>query len=83
MMIRRRLAPAVVLVLALAVPLTGCSSKLRWTAKQMCEAHGGTYNAQSQSCSYVAMQRTAKQNCEAHGGVYWPQEQYCEVEAGR
>lgn len=79
----RRLAPAVVFALVLAVPLAGCSSKLRWTAKQMCEAHGGKYTAQTQTCDYTAMQRTAKQNCEAHGGVYWPQEQYCEVEAGR
>jgi len=83
-MISRRFAPAVVLALVLAVPLVGCaSSKVRLTAKQMCEGHGGTYSAQTQSCSYAAAQRTAKQNCEAQGGVYWPAEQYCEFEAGR
>ncbi len=70
------------LALALAVPAAGCAgkTKVRRTAKQMCEAHGGQYNAQTQQCSYVAQQRSARQNCEQQGGVYWPQEQYCDFE---
>jgi hypothetical protein len=70
------------LALALAVPAAGCASKtkVRRSAKQMCEAHGGQYNAQTQQCSYVAQQRSAQQTCQQQGGVYWPQEQYCEFE---
>jgi hypothetical protein len=79
----RHLFTATMFAAALILPLTGCSSKLRMTAKQMCEASGGTYSAQGQHCDYTAQRRAAKQTCEAHGGVYWPQEQYCEIEAGR
>jgi len=82
-MLSRRLLPAAVVVVAVMLPLSGCASKVRMTAKQMCEAHGGTYSAQAQSCDYTAQRRAAKQICEAHGGVYWPAEQYCEIEAGR
>ena len=39
-----------------------------------------SYNAQTQMCSYQAVQRSARQNCEQQGGVYWPAEQYCEFE---
>jgi hypothetical protein len=79
---RRKTVAMIALTLALAVPLAGCAgkTKVRRTAKQMCEAHGGQYNAQTQQCSYVAQQRTARQNCESQGGVYWPAEQYCDFE---
>jgi hypothetical protein len=79
----RRSVFTVTVVAALAFSLAGCSTKFRMTAKQMCEAHGGTYSAQKQTCDYTAQQRTARQNCEAHGGVYWPEQQFCEFEAGR
>ena len=82
MLTHRLLAPTM-LAVALLLPLTGCGSKFRMTAKQMCEAHGGTYSAQGQRCDYTAQRRTAKQSCEAQGGVYWPAEQFCEFEAGR
>jgi uncharacterized protein YceK len=82
-MMSRRLLPPAVVVVAAMLTLSGCGSKLRMTAKQMCEAHGGTYSAQGQTCDYTAQRRAAKQICEAHGGVYWPAEQYCELEAGR
>jgi hypothetical protein len=80
---RRHLLHATVLAVVLVFPLTGCAGKFKMTAKQMCEAHGGTYNAQGQHCDYTAKRITAKQSCEAQGGVYWPAEQYCEFEAGR
>jgi hypothetical protein len=82
-MSRRRACAALLFAALLILPLSGCGSKFRMTAKQMCEAHGGVYTAAGQTCDYTAQRRTAKQNCEAHGGVYWPQEQYCEFEAGR
>jgi hypothetical protein len=75
---------AMTLVMALVFPLAGCAStgkaKVKRSAKQLCEAHSGTYNAQTQQCSYRAVTSSAKQTCEAQGGVYWPQEQYCEME---
>ena len=82
-MSRRHVFAATMVAAALTLTLTGCGTKLRMTGKQMCEAHGGKYTVQSQTCDYTAMRRTAKQNCEAHGGVYWPEQQYCEIEAGR
>jgi hypothetical protein len=82
-MSRRDILALTLLASAATLPLAGCSTKLRMTAKQMCEAHGGTYSAQGQTCDYTAQRRAAKQTCEAHGGVYWPEEQYCEIEAGR
>jgi hypothetical protein len=82
-MSRRSALTATVVTVTLALSLTGCSSKFRMTAKQMCEAHGGVYSAQKQTCDYTAQQRTARQTCEAHGGVYWPEQQFCEFEAGR
>ena len=78
-----RMFAVAVVAAALMLPLSGCSTKLRMSAKQMCEAHGGTYTAQGQVCDYTAQRRAAKQTCEASGGVYWPEEQYCEIEAGR
>ena len=44
----------------------------------MCQAHGGTYNASTQSCSYAAATRTAKQVCEDQTGYYDPAAQICE-----
>jgi hypothetical protein len=47
----------------------------------MCEAHGGTYNAQTQQCVHTAPKTvSAQQACQQQGGVYWPQEQYCDFE---
>lgn len=79
---RARAVVATFVALAFVFPLAGCAgkTKVKRTAKQSCEAHGGSYNAQTQMCSYQAVQRSARQNCEQQGGVYWPQEQYCEFE---
>ena len=79
---RGKVVAATILAMALVLPLAGCAgkTKIRKSARQMCEAHGGTYNAQTQQCSYQAVQRAARQSCEQQGGVYWPEEQYCEFE---
>jgi hypothetical protein len=73
---------AMTVAMALVFPLAGCAgkAKVKRSAKQLCEAHSGTYNAQTQQCSYRAVTSSAKQTCEAQGGVYWPQEQFCEME---
>jgi len=73
---------AMTLAMTLVFPLAGCAgkAKVKRSAKQLCEAHSGTYNAQTQQCSYRAVTSSAKQTCEAQGGVYWPEEQYCEME---
>ena len=79
---RGKAVTATFMAIALMFPLAGCAAKtkVKRTAKQSCEAHGGSYNAQTQMCSYQAVQRSARQNCEQQGGVYWPAEQYCEFE---
>ena len=79
-----RVFAAVVIATALTGSLSGCAgkSKVRLSAKQMCEAHGGKYSAQGQTCDYTVQRRDAKLTCEQQGGVYWPAEQFCEIEAG-
>jgi hypothetical protein len=76
---RSRMFASMALVMTLAFLVAGCAgaSKVRIGAKQMCEAHSGTYNAQTQQCSYQAVQRSARESCEYYGGMYLPEEQYC------
>jgi hypothetical protein len=49
------------------------------SSAKMCQAHGGTYNASAQTCSYTQSTRSAKQNCEMQGGYYDQAAQMCEV----
>jgi hypothetical protein len=58
------------LAVALAVSLSGCGIKL--SGKVMCEAHAGTYNAQSKQCTYPPQPqaRSATQICQAQGGQW-------------
>ena len=74
-----RLAAGVVLAVALALPLSACAGKVRMSSATMCQAHGGTYNASAQTCSYTQSTRSAKQNCEMQGGYYDQAAQMCEV----
>ena len=69
------------LLLGLALPLASCASagKVRMSSSKMCQAHGGTYDATTQSCSYTQSTRTAKQTCEQHGGYYDTAAQVCEI----
>jgi len=67
------------IMLATALAATGCAGKLRITSSKMCLAHGGTYNASAQTCSYPASTRSVKQTCEMQGGYYDPAAQVCEV----
>jgi hypothetical protein len=62
--------------------LAGCagtSGKFRLSAKTMCEAHGGTYNATAQHCTYTAQSRPIRQSCQAQGGYYDDAAQFCEM----
>jgi hypothetical protein len=62
--------------------LTGCagkSGKVRVSGKTMCEAHGGTYNATAQHCTYTAKPRSVSQSCQAQGGYYDTAAQFCEM----
>jgi hypothetical protein len=67
-----------VMTLTATVAVTGCASKVRMSSAKMCQAHGGTYNASTQSCSYTASTRTAKQVCEEQTGYYDVAAQICE-----
>ena len=80
----RRESAAVVGVLMVALlGLSGCTTKggkLRLSSKTMCEAHGGTYNATAQHCTYSAAQpRPVSQSCQAQGGYYDSAAQFCEM----
>jgi len=66
-----------VMTLTAAVAVTGCAGKVQMSSAKMCKAHGGTYNASSQSCAYTAQTRTAKQTCEEHDGYFDPAAQIC------
>lgn len=68
-----------VLALALTVPLAGCAGKVRLSSQKMCEAHGGTYNAQAKQCTHSTQPVSAKQICERQGGYYDPDADYCEM----
>lgn len=72
-----RLVVGITLVAALAT--TGCGGKFKLSASTMCTAHGGTYNASSQTCSYTASTRSAKQICEQQRGSWDSVAQMCEM----
>ena len=66
----------VVITLAASLVMVGCAGK-EMSGVKMCEAHGGTYNASAQSCSYTKPMMTAKQICENHTGYWDPAAQIC------
>jgi hypothetical protein len=76
-MTNRGLIVGITLVAALAA--SGCATKVRMASSKMCTAHGGTYNASTQMCTYKAQTLSAKQACEAQGGTFMA-DQNCEVE---
>lgn len=78
-----RVLAGVALMVGLSLSLGACSGKLRLSSKRMCEAHGGTYSAQQQHCTYTQKTLSAKAVCEQQGGYYLPAEQYCEIETGQ
>ena len=49
------------------------------SGKVMCEAHGGTYNATTQQCSYKAQARPMHQSCLEQGGTWDTAAGVCEV----
>ena len=69
-----------VLVMAMTASLAmaGCAGKVRLSSAKMCQAHGGTYNTTTQTCSQGPAARNAKQICEEQGGYYEPAMQICE-----
>lgn len=73
----------IALIVGLSLALVACGGKLRLSSKRMCEAHGGTYSAQQQHCTYTQKTLSAKTICEQQGGYYLPAEQYCEIETGQ
>jgi hypothetical protein len=79
-MTRTKIA-AGMLVLGLALPLASCASTgtVRMTSSKMCQAHGGTYDAAKQTCSYTQTTRTASQTCVQSGGYYDEAAQVCEI----
>jgi len=71
-MISHRMRTMLVVLVALAGSLSGCASSVRLSSKTMCEAHGGTYAAQSKQCSYPEQPpaRSALDICRMHGGEW-------------
>src|SRR4029453_3676075 len=67
-MTNRGLIVGITLVAALAA--SGCATKVRMSSSKMCTAHGGTYNASTQMCTYKAQTLSAKQAFEAPGGPF-------------
>ena len=58
-------------VVALAVSLSGCGG-VKLSGKAMCEAHAGTYNAQTKQCTYPPNPpaRSMTQVCQMQGGTW-------------
>jgi hypothetical protein len=58
---------------------SGCATKARVSSSKMCTAHGGAYDASTQTCTYKAQTLSAKQTCQDQGG-YYAADQNCEFE---
>ena len=67
------------LVMTFALLFAACAAKVRISAPKMCQAHGGTYDASAQSCTYTSSTKSVKESCEAQGGWYDPGPQECMV----
>ena len=67
-----RMRTTAVVLLGLAGSLSGCAGGVHLSGKTMCEAHGGTYAAESKQCSYPAQPptRSASEICRMHGGEW-------------
>jgi hypothetical protein len=67
-----------VLAMALGVGMTGCTTSIWRDSSQMCVAHGGTYSAEGQKCSFAtATTVSAQQACQDQAGVYFWDWQRC------
>jgi hypothetical protein len=49
------------------------------SSSKMCQAHGGTYDATKETCSYTQATRTASPTCVQSGGYYDQAAQVCEI----
>lgn len=60
------------LAVVLAASLSGCAGRVHVSGKMMCEAHAGTYNAQTKQCAYPPQPpaRSSAQICQAQGGEW-------------
>ena len=65
------------LIAALALPLSACAGKVRISSAKMCQAHGGTHDPSSQSCTYKSSTKPNRESCEAQNGWYDPAAQEC------
>jgi hypothetical protein len=70
-------------MLGVALTTVGCAtggSRVRISGAKMCKAHGGTYNAATKSCSYVAMIKVLKQSCEEQQGTWDDASDFCQID---
>ena len=69
-------------VIAIAGSLSGCAGRARVSTKSMCEAHGGSYSATAQQCTYPAQPsaRSAEQICQMQGGQFDPVADECAID---
>jgi len=69
------------LALGLAVMAAGCASsgKARFSSAKMCQAHGGTYDTTTKTCTYTASTKSAADTCRSHGGYYDTAADVCEI----
>jgi hypothetical protein len=62
------------IVMALVMSSAGCSGKMKFSSKALCENAGGKY---LQSTCQPGTSTKAADMCEAHGGVYLAGEDNC------
>ena len=83
---QRAVVAAITLVVALAsagcASGTGASGKKRVgvSGSRMCQAHGGTYNAATKSCTYTASTKSIREACAAQGGAYDDAAEFCDMD---
>jgi hypothetical protein len=83
---RRAVMAGITLVAALMS--VGCASgtsasgkkKVGVSGSRMCQAHGGTYNAATKSCTYTASTKSMREACAAQGGAFDDAADFCDMD---
>jgi len=76
------------ITLVAALMSVGCASgpsaaeqkRIGATAVQMCQAHGGSYNATTRTCTYTPTTKSMREACAAMGGAFDDAADYCDMD---
>ena len=76
---RMNVCLTMVLTVFLAVAPTGCAKKFYRASSQLCLAHDGQYNPETQQCRFTAATTVSSEKaCQMLSGIYRAEQQRCE-----